>query len=85
MSIANSDVPTGPSLGLLMDNARSEIVAGRSAGLEPRGLLVNTRDFDEVARAKRREKRNGYGPRLFGFDLIAAESVEVGHVRLVLR
>jgi hypothetical protein len=73
-----------PSLAVLMDNARTEITAGRAAGLEPQGLLVNELDFAEVMRATAREQRNGYGPRLYGLDLIVENSVEVGHVRLAL-
>jgi hypothetical protein len=79
-----SNESPGSSLAVLMDNARTAITACRAAGLQPRGLLVNERDFAEVMRAKQREQRNGYGPRLFGFDLVVEASVDVGCVRLVL-
>ena len=74
----------GPSLGVLLDNARDEIIAGRNAGVEPIGILVSQRDFEQVAATKAREERNGIALRIFGIDIHAEPSLGEGRVQLIL-
>lgn len=73
----------GPSLGVLLDNAREEIVAGRNAGVEPIGLFVSLRDFEQIALTKAREERNGIALRIFGIDIHALADLPEGRVRLI--
>jgi len=84
--ISNNIITTyqGPSLGVLLDNARDEIVAGRNAGIEPIGLFVSPRDFEQVAQTKAREERNGIALRIFGIDIHAEPDLPEGAVRLML-
>jgi hypothetical protein len=73
-----------PSVAVLLDNARDAIVAARRAGVEPRMLFVSIRDFDEVARAKARETRNGLAPQILGKEIHARDFIAEGAVELVI-
>jgi hypothetical protein len=72
------------SVGLLMDSARTTIVAGRDAGVEPRGLLLSQSDFDEVTRAKSREGRTGAALQMYGIEIYPSDHVAPGTVELII-
>jgi hypothetical protein len=80
-----SDVLGPPSLGVLVDNARTVLVACRDAGVEPDGLLISERDFAEVTRTKGPEVQHGLALRLFGVDLYPKTGLYDGEVELRLR
>lgn len=79
------DVLGPPSLGVLVDNARTVLVACRDAGVEPDALLISERDFAEAARTKGAEVQHGLALRLFGVDLLPKAGLCDGDVEPRLR
>ena len=85
MTISNvSEALAPPSVGVLVDNARTVVVACRDAGVEPEGLVISERDYAEVARTKGVEQRHGIALRLFGVDLYPGSGLDDGEVTLRL-
>jgi hypothetical protein len=79
--VASPDLDA-PSLAVLLDNARTALVAGRRAGIPCAALLVSQADFDTVAETKRRELRNGLGLRIFGLAIFPRAGLGQGMVLL---
>ena len=72
----------GPSLAILLDNARTALVTAVAAGLEPGAFLISQRDFDALRETKWREVRSGLPARIFGLDVYPGAGIDMGAVQL---
>jgi hypothetical protein len=79
--IAGPDLDA-PSLAILLDNARTALVAAREAGISSAALLISQADFDTVAHTKERELRTGRSLGIFGLPVLPKAGLDKGTVLL---